>query len=306
MDARQGLSPFSVGEATLRFVWTDRHGLRAGAIAVSRIEQFGLHMPPGSRLVAALSRIDRATKRGVVNVSENADFAYRLAEAHRTVLEFYLISAALDDIPGMSRQRLTLALGGHDLPDEDKKSTLARDAQFELLVTALIHHAGVRDVAPDEPDVRIKAGDKWIGIAAKRVSSQAQLQKRLRHAGKQIQRQHDAGVEFGIIALNLDAVVNAVFRDFGADRARAAFDSIALISEQFVRSRRESECVVGIQAFATIMGWQVSGRTMALGLDVITHGRWTSPASEVESIGAFLRARGTHLQRELGRLMTLL
>jgi len=289
----------------LRFIWTDRHSLGAGTVALSRIEKLGYRVGPGSRLPNALSRIERNSNARIIRVFHSDDFAYRLAEAHRTILEFYLITSALEELPAISDERLTLALSGHDLPEDDVRSTAARDAQFELLVTALIHHAGIRDVFQGEPDIRIKAGDKWLGIAAKRVTSRHQLRKRLRHAAKQIQAQRAMGVEMGVIALNLDRVVSE--RSFRSDlqRARNEFDNIGLASERFVRSRAGSEQVVGLQVFATVMGWQQAGQTAALSVEVMTHAHWSSPESEVASLGAFLRGRGTHLQYELRRLLGL-
>src|SRR6478735_6185076 len=172
----------------MQFVWNDVQGVRAGKLAVERLSRFGARLQPGSRLLSSIDRVERATHRSTINPTRDSDFAYRLAESHRAILEFYIISSALDKVSGIDPKRLNLALTGRDLPEEDVRTTGARDAQFELLVTALVHHAGIYDVVAGEPDMRIKAGDRWIGIAAKRISSHAQLEKRLRKAAKQIRR----------------------------------------------------------------------------------------------------------------------
>jgi hypothetical protein len=262
-------------------------------------------MPPGSRLLAAITRIERAQARPIINIVDDADFAHRLAESHRTVLEFYVISTALHAIPGAWHDRLALAIGGQDIPDEDV-SSMPRDAQFELLVVSLVHHAGFLEVEVAEPDIRVKAGDKWIGIAAKRITSSAKLHKRLRHASNQIQRQYESGVEFGLIAINVDAAIDSVSRELGIARARAEFNSIAKASEEFIQSHPGKERVPGIQTFATLLGWQLSGAMMALSLEFLTHSRWTPPESEAAQIERFLTGRGHHLEGKLEHLLATL
>jgi hypothetical protein len=287
----------------LQFVWTDQRALRAGRRAAGRLNDLGVHLPPGSRLLSAITRIDRARTRTLIDIVQDADFAYRLAESHRTVLEFYVISSALDAIPGAWRERLAIAIGGHDVPEEDT-SSMPRDAQFELLLVALINLAGFLDVEVSEPDIRVKAGEKWVGIAAKRLTSVSKFRKRLGDATKQIQRQYDSGLEFGLIALNLDAAISSAYRHSGVAYARAEFDRMSRASEEFVQSRPARERIPAIQTFATMFGWQPAGSVMALNLEFLTHSRWTSPESETQRIGGFLRARGAHLQHELFRLLT--
>jgi len=289
----------------LQFVWSDQNALRAGRIAISRLTELGIHMPSGSRLPAAIARIERAKARPIVNIIDDADFAYRLVQSHRTVLEFYVISTALHAIPGGWHDRLALAMGGEDIPDEDR-SSMPRDAQFELLIISLVHHAGILDIEAAEPDIRVKAGDKWIGIAAKRVTSRAKLRKRLSHASNQIQRQYESGVEFGLIAINVDAAIDFVSHELGIARARAEFNSIAKASEEFIQSRPGKERVPGIQTFSTLFDWQPSGVGLALGLEFLTHSRWTLPESEASQIQRFLAGRGHHLERKLGHLLATL
>ena len=269
---------------------------------MSRFRALGVKLSPTSRLLAAISRIDRSRSRPTIDIVQDADFAARLVEAHRTVLEFYVISTALDSIPGAWRHRVSIAIGGMELPAEDRRSE-PRDAQFELLVVALVHHAGFLDVEVGEPDVRIKAGDKWLAIAAKRITSQSQLRKRLRHASKQIQRQYESGVEFGIIALNVDIAITSVSHTLGIEKARIEFDSLVKAAEDLVQGHALAERVPAIQAFATLFYWRPTSPAMTLGVEFLSHSRWTSPASERSQIEQFLRARARHLERTLERLL---
>jgi hypothetical protein len=72
----------------MRFVWNDVQGVRAGKLAVDRLGRFGARLQPGSRLLSSIDRVERATHRSTINPTRDSDFAYRLAESHRAILEF--------------------------------------------------------------------------------------------------------------------------------------------------------------------------------------------------------------------------
>ena len=285
----------------MRFIWTELHGLRAGSLAIDRLAKFGARLQPGSRLLASVTRVERAIERRTVDPAKDGDFAYRLAESHRTILEFYIISSALGEVDGIDEKRLNLALSGHDLPEEDTLTTGARDAQFELLVTALVHHAGIRDVSVGEPDIRIKAGDRCFGIAAKRVSSRRQLEKHLRKSSKQIRQQDD----YGLIALNLDGVIDPIYRLHGVERARSAFRSLILESHDFIESHGYGGHVAGLQGFATILGWESADGNAVMGLEVLSHSHWVSSSEDLDRMRQFIAGRGVHLQDRLAHLFNL-
>lgn len=281
-------------------VWTDLHGFNAGQIAIARLSKFGVRLPDTCRLLEAMRRIERSLMHGNVDTYD-ADYVRRVAESHRVLLEFYVISAALEEVGGFDRQRLAAAVRGNSDADSDT-STRARDAQFELLVTALIHHAGIQDVEVGEPDIRIRAGSDVFGVAAKRLSSEAQLTKRLRNAAGQLKRLGG----YGVIALNLDQPLSRTAHLHGVDRARALFHETVLRSNDLIQSLSDGKYVAGIQAFGTLFGSeQIDGET-AHSLVFLAHGHWVSPEEDLVRVHNFLSGRGAHLQTRIGELVSRL
>lgn len=105
------------------------------------------------------------------------------------------------------------ALGGHASLRAEKGFTPARDAQFELLIAALLKKGGF---LPDfaEPDLRVTFPDgQRVGIAAKRVKSEQKLSSRIRKGINQI----EVSQMHGVVAVHLAFLSGPVMkaRDMG-------------------------------------------------------------------------------------------
>jgi len=129
-----------------------------------------------------------------------------LAEAQHTIQDFYIISRPAGDTnrktDDVTRRKIGKALEGPDCESE----TLNQEpwsTQFELSLAAHLVMGGI-SLRLDEPDIVIQDGDLTIGIAAKRLVSQAKYQRRVSDAEKQIRR---SGLP-GVIAIGIDAYVN--------------------------------------------------------------------------------------------------
>ena len=97
------------------------------------------------------------------------------------------------EVPGW-RSIVKRALGGSASGRTEEGFTPARDAQFELLVTAMLRHSGF-PVRFAEPDIHFEITEgKCLGIAAKRVKSASKLASRISEGSKQIAKSHVQGV----------------------------------------------------------------------------------------------------------------
>ncbi len=90
------------------------------------------------------------------------------------------------------------------LPQDDREQSRGRDTQFELFVAAICQAAGFFPVDYQEPDVTCTVESVQIGVAAKRIKSETQVQKRIPKAAKQIQT---SGLS-GVIALDTSVGLN--------------------------------------------------------------------------------------------------
>lgn len=282
-------------------VWTPVHALNASAIALQRFDRFGVRLQPGSRLLAARDFVENSIGVGPIDPVTGANFFRQLTASHRDCLEFYLISTMLGEVATLSANRISAAMGGHPLRADDSTTT-SRDIQFELLVAALVHHAGIRDVSFEEPDIRIRAGSRYVGVAAKRISSKSQVLKRVRKAAKQI-RQND---DYGIIALNLDSIAEEAHLTRGSASVDATIKDTVDATVSFVKALAYGEYVAGIQGFATILVGGSPAETARLGIRVAVAGHWFAPPEDQEQMISWLSRRGQHLQRRIGHLITAL
>jgi len=101
------------------------------------------------------------------------------------------------------RRHLRLVVKDSILPQDDATETIGRNYQAELLVASICSNAGYQ-VKLTEPDVRVTTDHGDLGIACKRVKSEAQIDNHIRKAAIQIR---DQGVP-GIIFLHLGRVYN--------------------------------------------------------------------------------------------------
>ena len=183
-----------------------------GRRAVRRLGEWGITVPPGSRLLRAIDIVDR-------RIGETFEAPEVETAAAQTILDFYLIThAQADKPPSPVLERLAEALSGGDrvTSDSDRRP---RDVQFELEVWAVFRVGGV-DISFREPDLIFQMGAQTIGIAAKRIWSVEQAHKRLSEAAEQIER---AGLR-GMIATNVQEYLNGVEADLDLASKGKAFD----------------------------------------------------------------------------------
>ena len=249
--------------------WTMRHVIEGAKLTLQRLEQLG-RVPPGNRLTRALHYLGAlATESSTVGPV--ALDQRHFSEAVRTAFEFFFIVRALDAEDSLAHERVLVALGGADLPEEDRTTT-ARDAQFELLVTALLRLGGIIGVRLGEPDIRIPAGNEAIGVAVKRLTSPKQLTKRMRKAIQQVRGQGQRG----IVVVSLDA--------FAAGTSIEAMEEIAfsttLRCRNLVEELRGGDAVFGVLGIAAGFFSPDGEDGAALGIRVSQHLQLIAPEHE--------------------------
>ncbi|MEL6330355.1 MAG: hypothetical protein AAFR38_11895 [Planctomycetota bacterium] len=130
------------------------------------------------------------------------------------------------------------ALQGNEYSWSDKK-TLPRDHEFEHYLASKFASAGYH-VECHEPDVRIHVDGSHLGVAAKRLSSAAALQKRWREAETQIRRTEESG----IIALECTALfrdrAETIVSNSVAESREFMLQQLSTALDQFVPRRRHA------------------------------------------------------------------
>lgn len=165
-------------------------------------QSLGISMHPASRLL----RFEQQVKRfGSMTIGglRKSDFDFDFfTEGNRDVSEIAFVCKTLPKLfPGEIAAVLKPLFDGAILPSEDA-NTFARDKQFESYMAALFVHSGF-EVLLKEPDLIIEHERTWYGIAAKRLSSLAQMEKRLKEGISQIGK---AGLR-GFVALSVDRLL---------------------------------------------------------------------------------------------------
>jgi hypothetical protein len=208
-------------------------------------------------------------------------------EAQRTLIEQYFITTALRRAGPKLVERLAWLLSGSDTPDEDRHTT-PRDVQFELFVAGVLVHGGVLDVSLGEPDLRIRAGNQFLGVAVKRLSSNRQMTRRLSEAVQQLRR---AGLQ-GFIVMNLDSFASSrpphSARQACADQVHA----LRLCLEDI----RAADVVGGIIGFAT---------TAATIPEQLSHGDARTNAIQICCDAEFIAFPGDDVE-EMRRRLTVI
>lgn len=169
---------------------------------IASLNDLGIEPHPSSRLMQMRSALDAA---GVI-APDHADFDTAL-EAER---DMQLIAFGLEQDHAKSghagfKQLLCKLSDDSVLPQEDRQQSSGRDTQFELFIGAICQAAGFTPVEyPDPPDVTCHVNGAAIGVEAKRIKSEGQVNKRIRKAAKQI---HGSGIP-GVIALDTCVALN--------------------------------------------------------------------------------------------------
>jgi len=166
---------------------------------------FGVRIPLENRLKRAAQIVEAGSQAAWEDLS--LDYRLQRAQAARTLMEQYLIVRAIIEPNDALKERLRWLLRGEVRPNR-RTSTQPYDVQFELFAGAALVHAGIQGVRLEEPDWRIRAGQREIGVAAKRVSSTKNYTKTIRDAIRQIRGQGCPGV----IVLNFDALCDTDLR----------------------------------------------------------------------------------------------
>jgi len=166
----------------------------------------GVTMSPSSRIAQFESQLRHFGTMTVGDLFKPGVFDWdEFIERNRDTTELAFICNTLaEPVPLELKKWLRLILGGTRIPSQ-QSDTRSRDKQFELYVAALFAHSGF-SISLDEPDVRFEHGGNWLGIAAKRISSVEQIEKRVRQARSQLARN---GLH-GYVALSLDCLVPRV------------------------------------------------------------------------------------------------
>ena len=123
-------------------------------------------------------------------------------EGMRDIHELDFICRALaDKASEQMKQLLGTAVTGAVLHHRDQNPS-ARNIQFQLFVSAVFERSGL-PVSLTEPDIIFRCNGSEYGIAAKRILSRTQLEKRLKEGKSQLDK---AGLK-GIIAVCFDRLL---------------------------------------------------------------------------------------------------
>lgn len=266
--------------------------LGAGFVQWS-LRNFGLRVPRENRTRRAAEVVELA---GQTPWDELAvEFQRDVSQAARTVMEQYLIVRAIAEPNDVLKERLRWLLKGPVAPNRTD-DTQPYNVQFELCVGAALTHAGIQGVRLEEPDWRIVAGDREIGIAAKRVSSAKNYAKLVRKAISQM-RAHGCP---GMIVLNFDPQIAT------DEPAAAAARVTAMVKEgrELIRTLNAEDVVFGLFGFATSFQVLWSPVGGAVGIEVFTHGELIEPdLSNASKIRAWFGRIGGNIMRSIRRAM---
>lgn len=264
------------------------------------MREWGIPIAADTRLSRAHRQIANTRSIGVVNPQKVTELASRVAEAHRTIMEFYSIVRAITGPEDSLFSKIPKALVGHDLAQEDRNPE-ARNYQFELFIASLVRHAGIPGIFSSEPDFRIRAGTEELGVAAKRLVStnRRQVEKRVAKAIKQLKRANVAG----FIALNLDELATQIFLEQGHEAAQRTFADTVEYARAYVQKLREDDLVFAIYGFATVFGWIADLEPAQITIDVTCHAAWIAHPPDHRDIYQFTFQHGRHLDRTLSRLV---
>lgn len=225
----------------------------------TQLGKLGIAVPPSSRLERAERLIGEVQANRIVPTLDDTELLERLTDANRTITEFYIIVRAIIERPKSFnptvRDKLVLMFGGHELESADRNN-LARNTQFELFVYATFLMGGA-SVRIAEPDLQFLYGGGEVGLAAKRLRSPTQLERRAEEAADQI----EATGNFGFIAVNLDrfAVGLPQDTDISVEERGAAYnENIRALHHLFPKFAGRPK-VLGIMNFGTATTWHLRG-----------------------------------------------
>ena len=172
------------------------------SFVVAAVRELGIEPHPQSRLMQMHRVLTKATE---IIQPDDPDFDTALeAERDMQLLGFVFDQPKVRDDHSDFQFLVKRMLNDSVLPQDNRTRSEGRDTQFELFVAAICQAAGFSPVNYQEPDVTCTVQGVQIGVAAKRVKSEAQVKKRIPKAAKQIQT---SGL-LGVIALDTSVALN--------------------------------------------------------------------------------------------------
>jgi hypothetical protein len=249
--------PFGVGSSGM---------VRTGEWLVEKLPSLGVTVPAGSRLQLARKLITAVDHRRIRVRADDAKILRRVEDAQRTLTEYYIITRALVNRPNRVtpavREKLNVMLGGAESPMDDRRS-LARDTQFEMYVFAQLLMGGT-DVRIGEPDMQFHYGTETVGLAAKRLSSPKQLERRVLDAADQIEKEGGDRPNRGFVAANLDVFVVDVGgpknEEDLQERGRRINEALAPVHALDHHFEFRTK-ILGVMTFGHSAHWDFSGQT---------------------------------------------
>lgn len=174
------------------------------AYIVERVKSLGVRINSSSRLMEML----RTLESGNIEWDDR-----RFPIALESIRDMYQLRLIVDEMDAhrdnprfrASVQKLLLDAA---LPQDSTSGTLGRNTQFELYLAAIALRGGLLPVEYDEPDVTCTVGNAKFAIAAKRLKSLKQFERRVKEGADQIRRAKLPG----IIALDLTIARNPANR----------------------------------------------------------------------------------------------
>lgn len=169
---------------------------------LSRLEEWGIRIKPGSRLERYEQIFADQADRGTS--CQPLDQVRDLLFALREIDEISRIARSYPDGPKGKEdvRRLEKLVGGTDHPDDESTHSPARDAQFELFLRSEFHQVGVQ-AKLGNPDLLVEIGDSNIPVEAKRPKSEKRVDEHLRKGVNQV----SGGGIRGIVAISLDLII---------------------------------------------------------------------------------------------------
>ncbi len=167
---------------------------------IEQVRALGLNPHPTSRLM----RMRDVLNSGFISF-DDPEFVTAL-EAERDLEQLGFVFDQLkthcdnDDFKSLVKKTLNDSF----LPQNDRRQSAGRDSQFHLYLAAICQNAELHPVTYDEPDISCTIDGRRFSIAAKRIKSLTQFERRIGKAADQIQRIGRPGV----IALELSLAWN--------------------------------------------------------------------------------------------------
>ena len=211
-----------------------------------RFTEIGFRAPPDNRIDRSLWAIVESSQADGIFAGAHA----RLAEAHRAIIEAFLIVHTTSQFNEFRTDRLSCLFEGLDFPRDDRLSR-PRDLQFELFVAALLTLGGMRGVTFKEPDLVFKGIDQEIGVAIKRISGTSikKLHRRAHEALAQIRKSN----LLSVIVLNLDRMAETMPPSQGEEFVTREIAEV----RRWIGMRKAEDDVLAIVGFATRPQWEL-------------------------------------------------